>query len=360
MGSDINLPFLSMKNIHKASTIIGLAFMAMSGMAADMKLEDLSLTMSRNEADECLNKDYNFRILEDFTIRRSWQAKNRTIHADFKSGGDLICVAVEYKKAVSAKTFKRDLTALTGLKPELSKRAPKKKTMGMKNVRQARITLPDGTKMSDIYAERNSSKKYTRFICYAITNPKDIDRLALGDASAAGGGFTAMGSKAGSSDNSATIKLLTQDETERRNTAPTRTPSKVKFGKDTSAETDTTLPDETEDSMAEDETELTDEDFSEETEPTTEEAEPPHGFLPKNISEPVNKLLVDYGVQLQPNVLDTLIIALPLLLLLILWVMISKRKAKKRQREAYNLIANKPKSAAKPQETETQNEEQNS
>ena len=349
-----------MKNIHKITTIIGLAFMAMSGMAADLQLEDLSLTMSRSDADECLNKDYNFRILEDFTIRRSWQAKNRTIHADFKSSGDLICVAVEYKKAVSSNTFKKDLEKLTGLKPELSKQAPKKKTMGMKNVRQARITLPDGTKKSDIYAERNSSKKYTRFICYAMDNPKDINRLALSEASSVGSGYTAMGSRAGAGDNSETIKLLTQDETERRNTPPTRTPSKVKFDTETPIVTDTPTDEETEDSGAEDEEEMVDEDFSEEVEPATEDAESPHGFLPKNVSEPVNKLLNDYGVQLQPHVLDSLIIALPLLVLLILWVIISKRKAKKRQREAYNLIANKPKSPAKPQQTETEDEEQDS
>lgn len=353
-----------MKIIHKATGIIGLALMTMSSIASDLKLEDLSLTMSRDEADACLDKDYSYRILEDYTIRRSWKLKGKTVHADFKTGGDLICVAVVYDKPTSAKKFKADIKSLTGLKPELSKKAPKK-TMGMKNARQARVTLPDGTKMSEFYAERNSSKKYTRFICYTSASPKDADRLALGDASTAGGGYTAMGSKAGSSDTAETIAILKQDEEERRSTAPTRTPSGKKFGTDPAPETETDpveeLTDETED---EEETALD----GEETTPAEDvEADIPaeegenveaKGFLPENISAPVRKLLADCGVQLSAMVVDVLIVALPVLLLLLVWGMISKRNRKKRQQMAYEFIANKTPQVTGKGNAESQQEEQ--
>ena len=353
-----------MKIIHKATGIIGLALMTMTSVASDLKLEDLSLTMSRDEADACLDKDYSFRILEDFTIRRSWKLKGKTVHADFKTGGDLICVAVEYDKPTTAKKLKADMKSLTGLKPELSKKAPKK-TMGMKNVRQARVTLPDGTKMSEFYVERNSSKKYTRFICYTSASPKDTDRLALGDASIAGGGFTAMGSKAGSTDSAETIAILTQDEEERRSTAPTRTPSGKKFGTDPAPETETDpaeeLADETEDEeeTALDTEEVTPTEPAEEAAPvTTTEVAEDKGFLPENVSAPVRKMLSDCGLQLSAMVVDVLIVALPLLLLLIVCSMISKRNRKKRQQMAYEFIANKAPQATGKENAEGQQGEQ--
>ena len=348
-----------MKIIHKATGIIGLALMTMTSVASDLKLEDMSLTMSRDEADACLDKDYSFRILEDFTIRRSWKLKGKTVHADFKTGGDLICVAVEYDKPTTAKKLKADMKSLTGLKPELSKKSPKK-TMGMKNVRQARVTLPDGTKMSEFYAERNSSKKYTRFICYTSASPKDADRLALGDASVAGSGFTAMGSKAGSSDAAETIAILTQDEEERRSKAPTRTPSGKKFGTDPAPETETDpaeeLADETED---EEETVLDTEEVTP-TEPAEEAATEGEdkGFLPENVSAPVRKMLSDCGLQLSAMVVDVLIVALPLLLLLIICSMISRRNRKKRQQMAYEFIANKAPQATGKENAEGQQGEQ--
>ena len=350
-----------MKIIHKATGIIGLALMTMTSVASDLKLEDMSLTMSRDEADACLDKDYSFRILEDFTIRRSWKLKGKTVHADFKTGGDLICVAVEYDKPTTAKKLKADMKSLTGLKPELSKKSPKK-TMGMKNVRQARVTLPDGTKMSEFYAERNSSKKYTRFICYTSASPKDADRLALGDASVAGSGFTAMGSKAGSSDAAETIAILTQDEEERRSKAPTRTPSGKKFGTDPASETESDPAEELADEMEDEEETALDTEETTSAEPVaTEEAATEgedKGFLPENVSAPVRKMLSDCGLQLSAMVVDVLIVALPLLLLLIVCSMISKRNRKKRQQMAYEFIANKAPQATGKENAEGQQGEQ--
>ena len=350
-----------MKIIHKATGIIGLALMTMSSVASDLKLEDMSLTMSRDEADACLDKDYSFRILEDFTIRRSWKLKGKTVHADFKTGGDLICVAVEYDKPTTAKKLKADMKSLTGLKPELSKKSPKK-TMGMKNVRQARVTLPDGTKMSEFYAERNSSKKYTRFICYTSASPKDADRLALGDASVAGSGFTAMGSKAGSSDAAETIAILTQDEEERRSKAPTRTPSGKKFGTDPASETESDPAEELADEMEDEEETALDTEETTPAEPVAAEEAATEGedkgFLPENVSAPVRKMLSDCGLQLSAMVVDVLIVALPLLLLLIICSMISKRNRKKRQQMAYEFIANKAPQATGKENAEGQQGEQ--
>lgn len=350
-----------MKIIHKATGIIGLALMTMSSVASDLKLEDMSLTMSRDEADACLDKDYSFRILEDFTIRRSWKLKGKTVHADFKTGGDLICVAVEYDKPTTAKKLKADMKFLTGLKPELSKKSPKK-TMGMKNVRQARVTLPDGTKMSEFYAERNSSKKYTRFICYTSASPKDADRLALGDASVAGSGFTAMGSKAGSSDAAETIAILTQDEEERRSKAPTRTPSGKKFGTDPASETESDPAEELADEMEDEEETALDTEETTPAEPADAEEAATEGedkgFLPENVSAPVRKMLSDCGLQLSAMVVDVLIVALPLLLLLIVCSMISKRNRKKRQQMAYEFIANKAPQATGKENAEGQQGEQ--
>ncbi len=96
-----------------------LAAVCLSLPLAALELTDLHLPLTRTEADAALSKDYRFRVLEDMTVRRSWELDNRTVSVDFapKEGDGALLIFIDYKNPVSLETSHRDAGALLGETP---------------------------------------------------------------------------------------------------------------------------------------------------------------------------------------------------------------------------------------------------
>ena len=71
--------------------------------ATAVQLSDLSPTLTRNEADDSLTKDYAYRVLADLSVRRIWNLDdNRKLTIDFEGKtGNLICIIVDYRTPVT-------------------------------------------------------------------------------------------------------------------------------------------------------------------------------------------------------------------------------------------------------------------
>ncbi len=336
-----------MKTIHNIAGMLSLMAAGLCSSAEALELKDLHLPMTRDEADGSLTKDYQFCILSDSTVRRTWKLKGRTVHVDFKLNkqGQALCIAVEYAKPASRKTVHNDIKAVTGGKSNYKKLGKPKKntnTYGMENALGAKVK---GDKsVGWIFVEHTSAarKKCTRFVYYA-TKPSR-DRLSIGEARE-DGGYTAMGSSGADID----LSALVADEEDRRRTKASAT---TKPSKDRPVLADTpeepivsTTPD-TEDEFGTPDTDTDWEDEALDTEDTVAKADAGKGFLPQNISAPVQKVL-----GLSPMITDVLIVLVPLLLLIIIWrVIVGKARAKARKKAFESIMGKKPEAKQKDAE----------
>ncbi len=84
-----------------------------------LELGELSLPLTRAEADKSLSKDYSFRVLEDMTVRRSWELENRTVSVDFspKDGDQALLIFIDYTLPVSPDEADRDAGSSWGAEP---------------------------------------------------------------------------------------------------------------------------------------------------------------------------------------------------------------------------------------------------
>lgn len=108
---------MSTKNIFTLLWKGALAFCMLlflaSGAAFALEISDLHLPLTRDEADDTLSKDYTSEALNDGTLRRSWQLKNRKVFIDFNiKTGDAILIAIIYEKPVSKKVGLADANEL--------------------------------------------------------------------------------------------------------------------------------------------------------------------------------------------------------------------------------------------------------
>lgn len=319
-----------MKMIQKILGMLSLMAAAMVGSAEALELKDLHLPMTRDEADKSLSKDYDFAILSDSTVRRSWKLSKRKVHVDFKlnSKGQALCIAVEYTSPAPKKVVHNDIKAVTGGKcsyKKLGKPGKNTNTYGMEHALGAKVAGGGW-----IFVEHSSAarKRCTRFVYYA-TKPSR-DRMSLGEARE-DGGYTAMGSSGGNID----LSALVADEEDRRRTTVTSStkPSKKRpVLADTPEEEPAIAGKDTEEAFSapEEDIELEDE--------ATEggEAAAGKGFLPENISAPVQKLIGQSAM-----VTDILIVATPLLLLVIIWRILVSRSRAKARKKAFEKIVNK-------------------
>ena len=324
-----------MKTIHHIAGMLSLMAAGLCSSAEALELKDLHLPMTRDEADGSLTKDYQFSILSDSTVRRTWKLKGRTVHVDFKLNkqGQALCIAVEYAKPASRKTVHNDIKAVTGGKSNYKKLGKPKKntnTYGMEHALGAKVK---GDKSEGwIFVEHTSAarNKCTRFVYYAAKPSRD--RLSLSEARA-DGGYTAMGSSGGNID----LSALVADEEDRRRTkvAATAKPNKTRPVLADTPEEPVAPTTDTEDDFGTPDTDADWEDETTDTEST--EAKPGKGFLPQNISAPVQKVL-----GLSPMITDVLIVLVPLLLLIIIWrVLVGKARAKARKKAFESIMGKK-------------------
>ncbi len=185
--------------------------------AAALELEDLRLPMTRSEADATLSKDYQYRVLQDVSIRRSWDDGNRKVSIDFTPSNDkAVLITIDYKKPVTATVANRDAEAMAGGKLGKWRKGKTKKMeeIGLKKAQFVR-TEQGGF----IFRERAKKGKYSRLAYFAST-PKDNrweltefdDRRRV----------TALGSTAGGEG----IDYLRKDEERRRKTPAKPRPAK--------------------------------------------------------------------------------------------------------------------------------------
>lgn len=331
-----------MKMIQKVAGMLGLVASMLCSNATAITLEDLHLPMTRDEADRSLTKDYQYTILSDSTIRRTWKLDKRTVHMDFKLNrtGQALCIAIEYDTPAPKKVVDKDIKAITGGKSGYKKLGKPKKntnTYGLEHALGAKVKDAAGKGDGWIFVEHSSAarKKCTRVVYYASKPTRD--RLSIGEART-DGGYTAMGSSGSSVD----ISALVEDEEDRRSAKPAgkrvaladtpEAPATSDAGADdgfSTPDAEITLDDD--EPVVQNKTKSSREDKA-------AAANAGKGFLPPSVSAPVQKML-----GLSAMVTDILIVALPLLLLIIIWrVLVNKSRAKTRQKEAERIMSKKP------------------
>lgn len=86
------------------------------GPAVGLEMEVLSPTMTRQEADDYLTKDYTYRVLEDGSVRRTWSPdENSRLMLDFDpKKGTLLSMFMEYRKPIAEEEAMKTLQVMTG------------------------------------------------------------------------------------------------------------------------------------------------------------------------------------------------------------------------------------------------------
>lgn len=328
-----------MKKTKQIAGFIGMMAIVMGGMAEGVELKELKLPMTRDEADSTLSKDYQYTILSDGTLRRTWKLKGRKVHVDFKLNrqGQAICIAVEYTKPASQKTVHNDIKAVTAGKSSYKKLGKPKKntnTYGMQHALGAKVKSADGKNTGWIFVEHTHAdrKKCTGFVYYAAKPTRDRRTLSEAQEDA---GYTAMGSAGANID----LSALKADEEDRRRTTAAKPTQKPK---ERPALADT--PDE---AVAATETADADDGFGapeegsswEDDEDTaTAQATSGKGFLPEAVA-PVRQVLMGLGVS--ALVADIILVLVPLLLLLLVVRAVRAKSRAKKSRAAFENIMNR-------------------
>lgn len=194
-----------------AKLLFGAALMIAPFVQA-LELSDLRLPLTRTEADS-FTKDYDYVVLSDHSIRRTWRVDGRKIAIDFANKTDnAICITVTYVDPAPRKQGLADAKILAGDKVDSPKWKQVKREaaakFGMKNAEA--LQLNDG---SYLFREVTDDKKkrFTRLSLYAKMPKEDRATLAVLDAT---GGKTALGSATVGT----AVKELYADEAARRGT----------------------------------------------------------------------------------------------------------------------------------------------
>lgn len=190
------------------TTILGLCSLVQA-----IELAELRLPMTRDEADN-LSKDYDYEVLSDLSVRRTWRVDGRRISIDFDSKNDqAVSIIVSYVEPIARKMGLEDAKILAGDKVDkpkwktLKKEAAEK--FGMENAEA--LQLSDGSYLfREVTADKK--KRFTRLSLFAQMPKENRFELTVLDAS---GGKTALGSATVGSG----IKELYADEARRMGAA---------------------------------------------------------------------------------------------------------------------------------------------
>ncbi len=204
---------MKMKNVFRAT----LSMLAMAGSAAALEVTDIPAEIfSREYADAHFTKDYEYRLLEDNSVRRIWKADGYTLIADFDiRSSKVICVFVDYEPAASRSVAQEHARHLVAGRNEGvqwgNTRSEAVQRVGLPKARRF-MELTDG---SYIFWESNSARvNNCDRLCWFAGKPK-ADRMAVGNLSATSG-RTALGSTSMSGVHSS----LKSDEERRREIQP--------------------------------------------------------------------------------------------------------------------------------------------
>lgn len=100
-----------MKFLHHILTV---SILLLASLAGGFELNGISPEMIRPEADDLLPKNYNYRVLNDMSVRRTWNAdENRQLIMDFEPKKDrLVYLSMKYHQPVSMEDATKDLLQL--------------------------------------------------------------------------------------------------------------------------------------------------------------------------------------------------------------------------------------------------------
>lgn len=87
----------------------------MASMAGGFDMNGISPEVIRPEADDLLPKNYTFRVLNDMSVRRTWETDdNRQLILDFEPKKDLLlCILLNYRTPVPMEDATKDFLILT-------------------------------------------------------------------------------------------------------------------------------------------------------------------------------------------------------------------------------------------------------
>ncbi len=186
------------------------SIVAIASWVQALELSDLRLPLTRTEADN-FSKDYEYEVLSDHSVRRTWRMSGKKIAIDFESKTDnAICITVTYNEPAPRKEGLADAKVLAGDKVDKSKWKEVKSAAALKfGMSHAEaLQLSDG---SFLFREVTNDKKkrFTRLSLYAKMPKENRSDLAVLDAT---GGKTALGSATVGTE----VKELYEDEAKRR------------------------------------------------------------------------------------------------------------------------------------------------
>ena len=202
-----------MRHMHMKKFIYLITLLLMLAIAPVMALQvsDVNPNLTRSQADQTLSKDYTYRVLDDFTVRRTWVlSSSKRISLDFNPQNDkLLMVMLEYGTGTDPQKAAADVRRITGAGKTKWKRMDRKKA--------EKYDVPVNTnnaKTGSCYAfmEMSKSNKCKRVMLY--TSLPDSNRAKLGEVDTGSGGETALGTRAGASMG----KVIAEQEAKRKNT----------------------------------------------------------------------------------------------------------------------------------------------
>ncbi len=187
-------------------TILLAACSVLPAMA--LELSDLRLPLTRGEADKLLSRDYNFCILKDMTVRRSWELRDRRVSVDFspKEDDKALLIFVDYTRPVEPAVAHDDAVQMLGIQPDKWQAVNQKRALRLGMEAAEGFKLPGGRYC---FRELDERGKVTRLVYYAGI-PKDVRWDLARDARESG--KTALGSRTASGASEA----LWRDEERRR------------------------------------------------------------------------------------------------------------------------------------------------
>ncbi len=191
---------------HALLKALLLPALALGTLSLASDLEVFGLVRTRDQADHTLSKSYDFKVMRDGSVRRSWKLNDSRLSMDFDAGSNrLICIVVDYDKPVKSSAAARDAMELTGatIKKWQKLSSRKAKQFGLKNVRACK--LRNG---SYVFREGASGGRCRRLVIY--TARPNRDRFELEEFT--GLRRTALGTAGGSAD----LSFLVSDEEARR------------------------------------------------------------------------------------------------------------------------------------------------
>lgn len=200
-------------------------------LASALEVSDLSMGLTRSEADDTLTKDYEYTVMNDLMVRRTWSDDSRRIiKVDFDPKDDsLKSIIVEYKEPVSVKFASKDILSITKAH-KISWRKLSSNRADKYGINRARAAKVDG---AYILLDTDDSDKCLYFIL-TPEKPDEAPRISIPVMDLNDSGETALGS---ASSHSRSAGLAIMDDEEKRHMTPNKTDAETDIVADSDVST---------------------------------------------------------------------------------------------------------------------------